>query len=172
MTSTADAIVLIGPMGAGKSSVGRRVARSLGVPFQDSDRLIVQEHGPIPEIFVARGETGFRALERDAVTAALQRGGVVALGGGAIVDPDTRAALHGYRVVLLTVDRRTVSRRLRHGTRPLLRGEDPIAEWTRIRDERLPLYEEVADATFDTSSGPLGDVVARIVTWVREKGQQ
>ena len=83
---SARAIVLIGPMGAGKTSVGRRVARALEVPFADTDKLVVRDHGPIPELFAHHGEGYFRALERDAVAEALERGGVVALGGGAVLD--------------------------------------------------------------------------------------
>ena len=86
MTSPSSAVVLIGPMGAGKTSVGKRVARRLGRPFIDSDKAIVAEHGPIPAIFAERGESGFRLLERAAVQRALATAGVVALGGGAVLE--------------------------------------------------------------------------------------
>ncbi|WP_367651723.1 shikimate kinase [Curtobacterium sp. MCPF17_052] len=75
-------LVVIGPMGAGKSSVGRRVAKALGVPFTDTDRVIAREHGPIPKLFAERGEPAFRELEAAAVRRAVQIGGVVSVGGG------------------------------------------------------------------------------------------
>ncbi|MFN8085557.1 MAG: chorismate synthase [Microbacterium sp.] len=97
--ATARAIVLIGPMGAGRTSVGRRVARALGTPFADTDKMVVRDHGPIPELFAHHGEGHFRALERAAVAEALTRGGVVALGGGAVLDPSTRERVRDHRVI-------------------------------------------------------------------------
>lgn len=168
MTSRSEAVVLIGPMGAGKTSVGRKVARALGRPFYDSDAAIVRSHGPIETLFAELGERRFRELERDAVVDGLAAGGVVSLGGGAVLHPDTRADLAGHLVVLLTVSPRVVAGRVRDSTRPLLQGDDAIERWTAILRERLPLYEELADVTFDTSSGPLQHVVDAVVAWVRE----
>ena len=162
------AIVLIGPMGAGKTSIGRRVARALGLRFFDTDMPIVRDHGPIPEIFERLGEARFRQLERAAVTEALTGGGVVALGGGAILDAATRADLAAHRVVLLTVSPHIVTGRIHGANRPLLNGEDPIARWQTIFAERRGRYEEVADITLDTSSGPLAAVVAEIVAWAQQ----
>lgn len=168
------ALVLVGPMGAGKTSIGKRVARRLERPFVDTDKAIAAEHGPIAAIFSKHGEPAFRALERAAVQRALAGGGIVALGGGAVLDADTRADLRDHDVVLLTVDARTVRGRLRGGRgRPLLDAEDPIRRWERITGERMPLYEEVADTIFDTSRGPLQQVVDAVVTWARgrERGR-
>ena len=167
MTSPGSAIVLIGPMGAGKTSVGRRVARALGLPFTDTDKLIVRDHGPIPELFASSGEAHFREIERAAVAEALSRGGVVALGGGAVLDAQTRARSRAQRVVFLTVSAHIVAGRIHGSARPLLADADPVARWQRIFAERRRLYEEVADITFDTSSGPLSAVVAEIVTWAQ-----
>jgi shikimate kinase len=161
------AIVLIGPMGAGKTSVGRRVARALGAPFSDTDKIVVRDHGPIPALFATHGEPHFRALERDAVIEGLARGGVVALGGGAVLDPLTRDRLREHRVVLLTVAPHVVASRIHGNERPLLDGEDPLARWQRIFEERRPVYEQTADIAFDTSSGPLARVVDDIVAWAR-----
>ncbi|WP_052226433.1 shikimate kinase [Microbacterium mangrovi] len=162
------ALVLVGPMGAGKTSIGRRVARTMGLTFTDTDKVVVRDHGPIPELFTRLGEPGFRALERAAVVESLARGGVVALGGGAVLDAGTRAALADHRVVLLTVSPRVVASRIAGAERPLLNGdEDPVERWQRIFAERKAVYEEVADVTFDTSSGPLADVVTAIVAWAR-----
>lgn len=164
---TDGAIVLVGPMGAGKTSVGRRVARALELPFTDTDKIVVRAHGPIPDLFVAHGEAHFRALERTAVVEALAGGGVVALGGGAVLDADTRADLRAHRVVLLTVQPHVIASRIGGEARPLLAGEDPVERWNRIFTERRPVYEEVADVEFDTSAGPLAAVVAKIVTWAQ-----
>jgi shikimate kinase len=171
MTSSAEphSVVFVGPMGAGKTSIGRRVARGLGVGFTDTDRVIVQAHGPIPDIFAAHGEARFREWEREAVTQSLQRGGVISLGGGAVLDAGTRAALAGHRVVFLTVAPRAVAARIRDGSRPLVEGDDPLARWQQIFDERRPLYEEVADRTFDTSSGPITGVADAILDWLRDE---
>ncbi|WES65455.1 shikimate kinase [Microbacter sp. GSS18] len=166
--SDGGAIVLIGPMGAGKTSVGRRVAKALGLEFADTDAAVVREHGPIEEIFRAQGETRFRQIERAAVERALQGGGVVSLGGGAVLDPATRRDLAGHRVVLLTIEPRIVASRVRGSARPLLAdGGDAMARWNEIYAQRRPIYEGLADVTFDTSSGPLQRVVEDIVAWVR-----
>jgi shikimate kinase len=166
------ALVLVGPMGAGKTSIGRKVARTMGLRFADTDKVVVRDHGPIPELFSSIGEPAFRELERAAVEETLAAGGVVALGGGAVLDAGTRAALAGHRVVLLTVSPRVVASRIAGTDRPLLHGdEDPVERWQRILDERMPLYDEVADVTFDTSSGPLSDIVTAIVAWARSTEQ-
>lgn len=163
----ARAVVLIGPMGAGKTSIGRRLAKELRIPFVDTDRLVVREHGPIPTIFAEHGEKHFRDLERAAVVEALAGGGVVAVGGGAVLDPGTRSAMREHRVVLLTVSPETVRSRIVGANRPLLAGKDPVETWTEIYHDRRPLYEEVAQIEFDTSRGPLGRVVQDIAAWVR-----
>ncbi len=172
MTSVADPaapalLVLVGPMGAGKSSVGRRVAKALGVPFTDTDARVAAAHGPIPEIFAGPGEAQFRIWEREEVTQALQRGGVVALGGGAVTHDATRADLAAVPVVLLTVSARVVAGRLRRGARPLVAGDDPVAAWQRIADLRRALYAEVADVEFDTSQGPLTAIAQRVTAWAQ-----
>lgn len=165
---TAPAIVLIGPMGAGKSSIGKKLARSLGTTFTDSDSVVVQGHGPIEQLFAAHGEAHFREIERAAVTTALARGGVVALGGGAVLHPATQQDLAAHRVVLLTVSDQTIASRLRGTTRPLLQGEDPIARWREVAGSRRELYERLATARFDTSTGPIQDIVDAIAAWAQE----
>jgi shikimate kinase len=168
MTSHSEAIVLIGPMGAGKTSIGRKVAKALGRSFYDSDAAVVREHGPIEKLFAEHGEERFRELERNAVAEGLVSGGVVSLGGGAVLHPATQADLAAHRVVLLTVSPKVVAGRVRDSARPLLQGDDAIARWTAILQERLPVYEALADVTFDTSSGPLQNVVDAIVAWVAD----
>ncbi|WIB72212.1 shikimate kinase [Curtobacterium sp. MCBD17_026] len=163
----ADApVVVIGPMGAGKSSVGKRVAKALGVPFTDTDRVIVREHGPIPGIFADRGEPAFRALEAEAVRGALAIGGVIAVGGGAVTHADTRQALSGARIVLLTVSPEAVADRIAGSDRPLL-ANGGIDAWQTIMDERAATYAELAHVVVDTSRRPMSRVVDEVVTWLR-----
>ena len=166
MTPRSDAVVLIGPMGSGKTSIGRKAARALGLPFFDTDAAVVREHGPIEQLFVEQGEAHFRELEREAVVAGLRGGGIVSLGGGAVLHPQTRAELAAHRVVLLTVSPRVVAGRVRDSNRPLLQGDDAVERWTAIYEARRPVYEELADVTFDTSTGPIQDVVDALVEWV------
>ena len=161
-------IALIGPMGAGKSSVGRRLAKRLELPFTDTDAVIAARHGPIAELFAVGGETGFRGLERAVVAEALAAGGVVSLGGGAVLDPDTRHDLDPCTVVLLTVSEEVVARRLGGGRRPLL--TDGIETWRRIRDERADLYASLADLVVDTSRRPIATLADELADRLRAVG--
>jgi shikimate kinase len=163
-------LVLVGPMAAGKTSVGRRVARLLEVPVVDTDKRIAAEHGAIPQIFAEHGEPYFRARERDAVAAAVAEGGVVSLGGGAVTDAGTRALLAEHPVVFLTVSPESVARRIAGTGRPLLAGTgDPVERWRTIFDERRSWYEEVADLTVDTSHRPMRMLAEEIAAWRKEQ---
>lgn len=159
-------VVVIGPMGAGKSSVGKRVAKALGVPFTDTDRVIVREHGPIPAIFETRGEPAFRALEAAAVRDAVTTGGVVAVGGGAVMHAATREVLAGALIVLLTVSPEAVAERIAGSDRPLL-ANGGLDAWQTIADARAATYAELAHVVVDTSRRPMSRVVDDVVTWVR-----
>lgn len=159
-------IVLIGPPAAGKSRVGRRLARRLGVTFCDTDSAIVREHGPIAQIFAEQGEQAFRTMERDAVVHALSAGGVVAFGGGAVLDPRTQKDLERTRVVLLTVSLEAVAARINDGKRPLVRG---IESWHELVAKRMPLYESLADYRADTSRRPMTAIVEEIADWFQEQ---
>jgi shikimate kinase len=161
-------LVVIGPPGAGKSTVGRLVAERLGVPFVDTDDLVETRAGrTIPEIFVEDGEPTFRDLERAAAVDVLASAdGVVSLGGGAVMDPRTEADLAGHSVVFLDVGIADAARRVGFGQgRPLL-GINPRAQWTRLMQDRRAVYERVADFVVDTAGrGPdevADDVVARL----------
>jgi shikimate kinase len=156
-------VVLIGPMGAGKTRIGKRVARILRTGFVDTDRVIVAEHGAIPEIFATQGEAHFRALERAAVVTALAGHDVVALGGGAVLDDETRADLTAHRVVLVTVTPEAVAPRIANARRPLLR--DGLTDWERIYAERRHLYEQLAGLTVDTSHRPIDAVAQEVAAW-------
>lgn len=151
-------IVLIGPMGAGKSRVGHRLAASAGAPFIDTDQRIVERYGPIDEIFEREGEEYFRIIEREVVAEALHEEAVISLGGGAVLHPDTRDDLATLPVVWLQVSREAVAPRLAGGNRPLI-AEGGIGAWTAIFEQREPIYAELADLDIDTSRRS----VARIV---------
>jgi len=159
-------VVLIGPMGSGKSRVGKQLAKRLGVPFIDTDSVVSGEHGTIARIFDEHGEAHFRTLERTAVERALQARAVVSLGGGAVLDPATQSELAAARVVLLTVTEEAVLSRANLQKRPLLR-DDPGA-WSRIAAARRPIYERLADVVFDTSHRPISGIVDELVAWVKE----
>lgn len=145
-------VVLVGPMGVGKSTVGRLLAERLGVGYRDTDDDIVAEQGrTIAEIFVDEGEPVFRAVEKAAVHKALaEHDGVLALGGGSILDADTRALLAGQRVVYLSMDvEEAVKRTGLNAARPLL-AVNPRKQWRELMEARRHLYEEVATAVVAT----------------------
>ncbi|MRG58557.1 shikimate kinase [Agromyces sp. CFH 90414] len=154
-------VVLIGPMGAGKTRIGSRLAREVGAPFVDTDQRIVERYGPIEEIFAREGEPYFRVIEREVVAEALREEAVVALGGGAVLDPDTQDDLATLPVVLLRVDEAAVAPRLAGGTRPLI-ADGGLDRWRGILAERLPIYEALADIDLDTSRRPVARIVAEI----------
>jgi shikimate kinase len=145
-------IVLVGPMGVGKSTVGRLLADRLGVGYRDTDDDIVAEQGrSIADIFFDEGEPAFRAIEKQAVHRAFaEHDGVLALGGGAILDAGTRAALTGQRVVYLSMDVEEAVRRTGlNAARPLL-AVNPRKQWRELMEARRHLYEEVATAVVPT----------------------
>lgn len=160
-------LVFIGPMAAGKTEIGKRVARQLEVPFIDTDKRIVAAYGPISEIFEREGEEYFRVLEREVVSEALGEEAVVSLGGGAVLHLETREELAECSVVFLSATAEAVESRIDTGTRPLLKNG--IQDWQRIYDQRLPIYEALASIRFDTSERPVDDLAADIVAWVRER---
>jgi shikimate kinase len=156
--------VLVGPMGSGKSTVGALLAERLGVGLRDTDADIVAATGrEIGEIFVDDGEQRFRDLERAAVRAALEEhAGVLALGGGAVLDEGTRGLLRGHTVVFLDVGLSDAVRRVGLGTsRPLLLG-NVRGRMKALMDQRHPLYREVATLTVDTSGRGPEDVAAEV----------
>ncbi|POX55946.1 shikimate kinase [Streptomyces sp. Ru71] len=145
-------LVLVGPMGVGKSTVGQLLAEQLGVGYRDTDDDIVAEQGrTIADIFVEEGESAFRAMEKQAVHRALaEHGGVLALGGGAVLDADTRRLLAGHQVVYLSMDvEEAVKRTGLNAARPLL-AVNPRKQWRELMEARRHLYEEVATAVVPT----------------------
>lgn len=166
-------LVLVGPPGAGKSTVGALLATRLGVGFTDVDDLIVERAGrSIADIFTTDGEPAFRALEEDAVAEALAAvGGVLAVGGGAVLSERTREALRGQRVVFLSVGMSEGVRRTGlSSARPLLTGVNPRATFKALLDARLPLYREVATLEVATDGSTPDEVVEEVLAGVPAAG--
>ncbi|MGO4634678.1 shikimate kinase [Streptomyces sp. 2RAF24] len=157
-------VVLVGPMGSGKSTVGALLAERLGAAYRDTDADIVATEGrEISDIFVEDGEDHFRALERAAVrTAVTEHEGILALGGGAVLDEGTRALLAGLPVAYLSMDVEEAVRRVGLGAaRPLL-AVNPRRQWRELMDARRHLYTEVARvvvATDDRTPEEVADAV-------------
>jgi shikimate kinase len=155
----------MGFMGTGKSEVGRRLAQRLGRSFVDTDQVIEERAGKrIAAIFGDEGEPAFRALEREAVADAASRAGaVIAVGGGAVLDPENVSLLRDAGLLVhLTARPDVILRRVGDGaSRPLLR-EDPHAAVARLLAEREPTYAAVADVTIDTSERTAEQIVEEI----------
>lgn len=163
---TAPTVVLVGPPGAGKSSVGAVLATMLRLPFRDVDEdIVAAEQRSISDIFTTDGEERFRELERTAVARALaEHAGVLALGGGAVLDPATRDLLRGHRVVFLAVSMpQGVQRTGMVANRPLLVGVNPRATFKALLDGRTPLYREIASLEVDTDAIDVPQVATSIV---------
>lgn len=161
-------VVLVGLMGAGKTSVGKRLARALGARFADADEEIVAAAGmSIPDIFATYGEPVFRDLERRVVARLLDGPPMVlALGGGAFIDPATRAKVKAKaRSFWLKADLDTLVQRTsrKRGTRPLLMQDEPRAVLARLMEARYPIYAE-ADHVVESDERPQDDIVERIKT--------
>jgi shikimate kinase len=160
--------VLIGAPGAGKSTIGRRVAERLKVPFVDTDALIEEESGmSVSDMFVELGEPEFRVREEEAVRRALsEQTGVVALGGGAILSESTRQLLADHTVVWLRVNVSDAASRVgMNQARPLLLG-NVRGRLTQLLNERTPLYESVASITIETDGRAVREVTSSVLAAV------
>jgi shikimate kinase len=163
-------VVLVGPMGAGKTTVGRLVAEALGVGLLDTDEEVEHRTGrTVAELFVDEGEAYFRELESAAVTDALAtHDGVLALGGGAVMGAGTRDQLAGHRVVFLRVGLSDAARRVGLGvSRPLLLG-NVRGRIKQLLDERTPVYESVASHIVETDGVTADEVAARVLELVQD----
>ena len=159
-------LVLIGAPGSGKSAVGAAVAEQLDLGFRDTDKDTgAAAEMSIPDIFIAEGEEGFRARERSAVAAALtDHQGVLAIGGGAVLDADTRADLAGLPVVWLQVGATEAAKRAGiSGPRPLLLG-NVRTTWLSQLKQREPLYRELATHEVGTDGRTINDVAHQVVS--------
>lgn len=159
--------VLVGLPGSGKSTIGRRLAKALGVGLLDTDVAIEQRTGrSIADIFATDGEQEFRRIEEDVVRAALaDHYGVLSLGGGAVTSPGVRAALAGHTVVYLEISAAEGVRRTGGNTvRPLLAGPDRAEKYRALMAKRAPLYRRVATMRVDTNRRNPGAVVRHILS--------
>jgi len=166
-------VALVGMMGAGKSSIGKRLAERLGLPFVDADATIEDAaHCTIAEIFERYGEPEFRDVERRVIARLLAEPPcVLATGGGAFVDPTTRARIKdsAISVWIKAPVEILLSRVKRRETRPLLKDGDPRETLTRLMAEREPSYAE-ADIAIESGDGPHTVAVDRIVSALQERG--
>jgi len=153
-------VVLVGPMGVGKTTIGKKLARVLKVPFLDTDALVVSDHGEIAKIFEVSGEKVFREFEEAAVATAIESPAVVATGGGAVLSELTRTRLKAVTVIYLATDGRHIKGRLKGNKRPLVKNG--FEDWQRIYQERKSIYESVADIVIDTSGQSLGATLSDI----------
>lgn len=166
-------VVLVGPMGAGKTTVGRLLAEAWGVDFRDTDQDIESSaERSVSDIFVDSGEATFRALERAAVETALgTHDGVLALGGGAVMDSSTRDLLAGHQVVFLRVGLSAAASRVGLGvSRPLLMG-NVRGRIKQLIDERTPVYESVSSQVVDTDDRTAGEVVDAVLAALEQEQQ-
>ncbi|WJY68156.1 shikimate kinase [Corynebacterium auris] len=160
--------VLVGPPGAGKTTIGRRLASSLNVPLVDSDLLLEDGEGKAcGEVYLERGEEGFREVEATYVARALATGGIVSLGGGAVVTEMTRRLLVPHTVVWIDVSAEEGIRRTAGaGTRPVLAAADPAQRYRDLLEERAPFYREVSDFRVRTDGRPPQRVVADVLGFI------
>jgi shikimate kinase len=162
----APRIVLIGPMGSGKTTVGAALARSLSTHFRDTDTMIVEQTGrDISDIFIEDGEEEFRALEKIILrTALLEDGALLSLGGGACLSIDAQSALRasGAFIIYLRISLAQVASRVGFNQgRPLLMG-NPRAQWQGLMNERAPIYEGLAHFICDVDNKSIEEIVAEI----------
>jgi len=166
-SGSTEHILLVGMMGAGKTSVGKRLADKLALPFFDLDSWIADEEGlSIPKLFETRGEGAFRRLEAKVLASFLANpnASVLSIGGGAVIGSQNRTALNGQeRVVWLRATPATLASRVGDGAdRPLLNGQDVATELARLSKVREPMYTEVADVIVDVDDLTIDDVVERV----------
>lgn len=172
MNGNGPVVVLVGPPGSGKTTIGRKLARRLAADFADTDALIeAEQERTIPEIFAELGESHFRGVEERVIADALDNGsGVLSLGGGAVLSDRTRDALRGRRVVHLTLGVAEGVRRSRGPHRPLLATGNATAKYQRMLTERSPLYRDVAWRTVSTERRSSGKVIREILGHLGEDG--
>ncbi len=173
--SESGVVVLVGPPASGKSSVGPMLAAQLGVPFADTDVLVTQATGkPVGDIFVDDGEAVFREYERAAVARGLEGfgtgGGILALGSGAVLDPDVRRMLAGRVVVYLEAGFGAVAKRTGFDKPRVVIPGNPRGRLRTMLEERRPVYESLAALTVSTDDRAPEEVAADLVKQLRAEG--
>lgn len=167
-------IIFVGPMGAGKTTIGKQLAKELGRPFFDSDSYIEEHTGAnIPLIFELEGEEGFRRREKAALQTLLEQKDIVlATGGGAVLDPENRAlfASRGFVIYLSVPLEQLVKRTAKDRNRPLLQNTDPRKKLQELITQRDPLYRETADEIIDTKDRVVRNIMKRLISLVEERG--
>lgn len=160
-------IFLVGPMGTGKTTIGRQLAQALGLEFEDSDREIQRRTGvDIPTIFEYEGEDGFRIREKKVIADLVEvENQVLATGGGAVTDADNRRLLpaRGFVIYLECSPQQQYDRTYKDKNRPLLQSGDPLESLRQLMKERDPLYHEIADLVVSTEGRSAAAVVKDIV---------
>ena len=164
-------VVLVGPPGAGKSTIGRRLARAMNLPLVDSDDLIAKGEGkPTGEVYSELGEERFREVEAEYVARSLASGGVVSLGGGAVLTESTRKLLQAHNVVWIDVSvEEGVRRTSGNDSRPVLKADDPEAHYRALLESREPYYREVAMHRVRTDFRPPQRLVAEILSLIESR---
>lgn len=162
----AKPLVLIGPMGAGKSTLGRKLAKLLETKFLDTDRMISASHGPIPKIFEDQGEDRFRTLETAALEKALKSPAVIATGGGVVVTKKNRELLQDMPTIFLDTNADWVLSRINLDKRPLLKSDPSM--WEMLYQERLGYYQQLATATVVTANRPIRVVLEELESKARD----
>ena len=162
----AKPLVLIGPMGAGKSTLGRKLAKLLETKFLDTDRMISASHGPIPKIFEEQGEDRFRTLETVALEKALKSPAVIATGGGVVVTKKNRELLQDMPTIFLDTNADWVLSRINLDKRPLLKSDPSM--WEMLYQERLGYYQQLATATVVTANRPIRVVLEELESKARD----
>lgn len=170
----AQNIIFVGPMGAGKTTIGKQLARQLGRSFYDSDRVIEENTGAnIPLIFEMEGEEGFRRREKAAIAELTNKQNIVlATGGGVILDPENRDQItrQGFVIYLSAPLDHLFNRTAKDKNRPLLQTDDPRKKLEEILSVRDPLYREVADIVIETDGSPARGVVKKLLALVTDRG--
>ena len=154
-------IVLIGPMGVGKTTIGKKLSKTLELPFIDTDAVITTRYGSPSEIFQSQGEKAFRVIEEQIVAEAVTTESVIATGGGAVLSGNIQRKLKQCTVIYLSTDGKRIKSRLIGGNRPLLKKG--FEDWKRIYEERKPLYEALSNIEIDVSRSSLKETIAEIV---------
>lgn len=150
-------VVLIGPMGSGKTTFGKKLAKEMGLAFTDTDKRISADHGSISNLFLKIGESAFRELETSALRTALGQGGVIATGGGVVLSETNQEMLKGFHTIFLDTKAEHVIGKISVEKRPLLK--DNPEKWQEIYEDRISKYRQAAKSTVFTGGRPVKAVM-------------